>query len=931
MSGKPVEPSSLPTVSRPAEQTAGDAKEFLASIVEQSEDAIIGCTPDGIIVSWNRGAQKLFGYRSQEIIGKNLVVLATDEAAPTLKSTLARMKRGKAIFPFDGDGVTKDGRHIEISCAASPVKDACGRLMGVAAILRDISERKRADEARALLAAVVEFSEEGILAVSLDKKVLSWNRGAEAIYGYSAEEILGKPVFSTIIPPERQEEYEKFFSRVLAGETLVRFESERRRGDGRRVDVSLTYCPVKNQHGEVIAVSAIVRDITQAKATRQALREANENYRALIQTMPDVIWMIDSNDQIKFLSPNTEKIFGYSIEECYARGIPILFESVHPDEARQVRRSFQLFFEEGAPFDMEFRVRRKDGEWRWVHNRAIQTFEKDGLRYASGLLTDITQRKAAEQSLRESEQRYRLLFERNLAGVFRGSQVGNFLDCNDAGAKILGYDSREDLIGRSVMDVFLDPADKTVADQRMAQYGTASNQELCMRRKDGSSVWVMANTTMVNGATGTEIEGTFLDITLLKQAEEQMRLAKDAAESANRAKSEFLANMSHEIRTPMNGVIGMIDLALDTDLTAEQRDYLATVKSSAGSLLEIINDILDFSKIEARKLELERVPFSVKEVIRATVKEFSVQARNKQLSLQCEFSADLPDTAIGDPGRLRQILMNLVGNALKFTNQGEIMVRVVRLQDNALQFSVSDTGIGISAEKQKSIFEAFVQADTSSTRHYGGTGLGLAIVSQLVALMQGRIWLESKAGSGSTFYFTARFGLATAIPASDEIQPCEERTTQAATRKLHILIADDNLVNLRLARSLLAKQGHSAVTVGSGREALAALEQQNFDVVLMDVQMPDMDGFETTKAIRSQERISQKHLPIVAMTAHAMIGDRERCLAAGMDSYVTKPVDANKLFAAIADALHKDSTSNASQPEKAAPPAHAPNSIDLDR
>jgi PAS domain S-box-containing protein len=911
---KPFE-RSLPTFARPTEQTAEDAQKFLASIVEQSEDAIIGCTPDGLIVSWNRGAQKLFGYGSQEIIGKNLVVLATDEAAPTLKTAIERMKRGKVIFPFDGNGVTNDGRHIEISCSASPVKDARGRLMGIAAILRDISERKRADEARTLVAAVVEFSEEGILAVSLDKKVLSWNRGAEAIYGFSAEEILGKPVFSTIIPPERQEEYEKFFSRVLAGETLVRFESERRRGDGRRVDVSLTYCPVKNQHGEVIAVSAIVRDITQAKATRQALREANENYRALIQTMPDVIWMIDSNDQIKFLSPNTEKLFGYSIAECYARGVSLLFDSIHPNETQQVRRSFKLFFEEGAPFDMEFRVRRKDGEWRWVHNRAIQTFEKDGLRYASGLLTDITQRKAAEESLRESEQRYRLLFERNLAGVFRCSQVGSFLDCNDAGAKILGYDSREDLIGRSVMDVFFDPADKDASDQRMAQYGTASNQELCMRCKDGSSVWVMANTTMVNGATGTEIEGTFLDITLLKQAEEQMRLAKEAAESANRAKSEFLANMSHEIRTPMNGVIGMIDLALDTDLTPEQRDYLATIKSSAGSLLEIINDILDFSKIEARKLELERVPFSVKEIVKTTVKEFSVQARNKQLSLQCEFSADLPDTAIGDPGRLRQILMNLVGNALKFTNQGEIMVRVQRLQDNALQFSVSDTGIGISAEKQKMIFEAFVQADTSSTRQYGGTGLGLAIVSQLVALMQGRIWLESKTGSGSTFYFTARFGLATTIPASDEIKPCEEHTTQTATRKLNILIADDNLVNLRLARSLLAKQGHSTVTVGSGREALAALEQQNFDVALMDVQMPDMDGFETTKAIRGQERISRKHLPIVAMTAHAMIGDRERCLAAGMDSYVTKPVDAGKLFAAIADALHKDSTSNAPQSE----------------
>jgi PAS domain S-box-containing protein len=802
MPEKPFEPSLLKPAKHPR-QTAEDAQKFLAAIVKNSEYAIIGCSPDGTIVSWNRAAQKLFGYSAEEVVGHNIVSLTIDEEMPAAKAAIQRMRRGETVLPFDGTGVTKDRRRIEVSCSASPVKDADGTLMGVAAIIRDISERKRADEARALLAAVVEFSEEGIVAVSVDKRVLSWNRGAEAIYGFSAEEILGKSVFSTIIPPERREEYDRFFSRVLAGETLVRFESERRRGDGQRVDVALTYCPVKNQRGEVIGVSAIVRDITHAKATRQALHE--------------------------------------------------------------------------------------------------------------------------------SEQRYRLLFERNLAGVFRCSLQGILLEYNDAGARILGYDSGADLVGRPATDIFFDPADKNVSDQKMADHGTASNQEIRVRRKDGSSGWIMANTTMVNGASGREIEGTFVDITLLKQAEEQMRLAKEAAEAANRAKSEFLANMSHEIRTPMNGVIGMIDLALDTDLTAEQRDYLATIKSSAGALLEIINDILDFSKIEARKLELERVPFSVKEVVRTTVKEFSVQARNKQLSLQSDFSADLPDVAIGDPGRLRQILMNLVGNALKFTNRGEIMVRVTRLHQDTLQFSVSDTGIGICAEKQKNIFEAFVQADTSSTRQYGGTGLGLAIVSQLVALMQGRIWLESKPGDGSTFYFTARFDLAIAAPTKDETRSREERITAAPMAKLHILIADDNLVNLRLARSLLVKQGHSAVAVGSGREALAALEQQNFDLVLMDVQMPDMDGFETTKAIRAQERISKKHLPIVAMTAHAMIGDRERCLAVGMDSYVTKPVDATKLFTAIADALPKDSASNPSQSEGTPPLAQTPQTIDLDR
>jgi CheY-like chemotaxis protein len=243
---------------------------------------------------------------------------------------------------------------------------------------------------------------------------------------------------------------------------------------------------------------------------------------------------------------------------------------------------------------------------------------------------------------------------------------------------------------------------------------------------------------------------------------------------------------------------------------------------------------------------------------------------------------------------------------------------------------VRDTGIGISPEKQKSIFEAFVQADTSSTRHYGGTGLGLAIVSQLVTLMQGRIWLESQPGSGSTFYFTARFGKATSVAARDAAQHSEERTAIVPTGNLHILIADDNLVNLRLARSLLVKQGHSAVAVTSGREALAALEQQHFDLVLMDVQMPDMDGFETTKAIRARERISKTHLPIVAMTAHAMSGDRERCLAAGMDSYVTKPVDAGKLYTAIADAVQQNVDPNPIRSQNTPLPAQARQRVDLE-
>jgi two-component system, sensor histidine kinase and response regulator len=890
-------------------RAAEEAQKFLASIVDSSEDAIIGRTPEGIVVSWNKGAESLFGYRAEEMIGQNISALASPEASEMVKGVIERVRRGETVPTFDGSAMTKDGRRIEISASVSPVKDAQGKLVAVASILRDITERKRAEDARAFLAAVVESSEDAIVAVSRENTILGWNKGAQNIYGYTAEEILGKSN-RTFIPQDRVEEYDAIFAEVLTEEKVIRFESIRQRKDGQAVTLALTYSPIKNPRGAVIGVSAIVRDVTQAKATQRALDEANERYRNLVHNIPDVVWMVDEQRRVVFVSPNVEKMMGISPAQFYQSGAGAWFERVHRADVENAEARFEELFTTGTIFDVKVRIQHANGTWIWMHARSVGTHETDGLKYASGLLSDITEQTRAQEALSQSEQRYRMLFERNMAGVFRSSQTGNFLDCNDAAARILGYDSRKDLIGRPATDVFFASSDKDKVDGKMAGQGTASNEELGLRRKDGSVVWVMSNTSMVDGPNGPEVEGTFVDITVRKQAEEHMRLAKEAAEAASRAKSEFLANMSHEIRTPMNGVIGMTGLALETDLNEEQREYLTTVKSSAEALLNIINDILDFSKIEARKLELERVPFSVRDVVRATTRELAVQAQEKKLSLLCHFSPDLPQTEMGDPGRLRQVLMNLIGNAIKFTEQGEIMVLVKKLTDlageNTLQFSVSDTGIGVPAEKQKSIFEAFAQADSSSTRQYGGTGLGLTIASQLAALMGGRIWLESDPGKGSTFHFTACFGTATENLQNATVNGQghqELRAVSAAEqRKLRILIAEDNLVNSRLATRLVAKQGHSAVVVGTGKAALKALEDESFDLVLMDVQMPDMDGFEATSVIREQERGTLKHLPIIAMTAHAMSGDRERCLEAGMDAYVTKPVDAKKLLAAISDA-----------------------------
>ncbi len=418
-----------------------------------------------------------------------------------------------------------------------------------------------------------------------------------------------------------------------------------------------------------------------------------------------------------------------------------------------------------------------------------------------------------------------------------------------------------------------------------------------------------------------------------QQNKEIERLLAEARQ-ASRFKSEFLANMSHEIRTPMNGILGMTDLVLTSDLTGEQREYLETARESADSLLRILNDVLDFSKIEAGKLDLNPIAFSLRKYVHQTAKIFAVSAAEKRLELGVNVTEATPDDLVGDPDRLQQVLLNLIGNAVKFTSRGGVLISVDlekrEGRSTDVHFAVHDTGIGIPLDKQQIIFESFRQADGSTTRRFGGTGLGLAICSKLVELMGGRIWVESDMGRGSTFHFTARFELSSAQEQKAPAKPDHLRRLLAGTGEkpagLRVLLAEDNAVNQKLATKLLERRGHQVTVAACGRKALDILAREDFDVVLMDVQMPDMDGLEATRAIRESERGGDRRIPIAAMTAHTMTGDRERCLVAGMDAFITKPIDAAQFIATVED-LGARSRTPSGYPPVEPEPACEPSSL----
>ena len=936
---------------------------------------------------------------------------------------------------------------------------------------------------------------------------------------------------------------------------------------------------------------------------QQELRAERAFSRALIDSLPVMFVIIDKNGRFVRWNRTLEQVLHYSAAELVS--VPAL--DTVAQEGRDLMRGKILEAMEKGFSEAETALLTKDGV-RIPYYLTSAPLLVEGKPCIAGVGIDISARKAAEEDLRKSEARYRLLFERNLAGIFRYQADRGMVECNEAGARIMGWPSPQALLGLNAASIFAKVEDLEQVNQILGEQGLVTDFEVQLQRPDGTPVWVIENVSVTEHKEGRPfaIEGAFVDITARKRAEQALRdseqrialknriahicltvpdeqmygevldvvleavqssqglfgyidedgalvvpsltrdvwekcavankslrfprevwggiwgrslmekkaichnqpgkvpdghvaitrclsvplvhnseltglllvankatdysesdleqlqritdflapvlharlqrdaqerarkrveeeliQAKEMAEAANRAKSEFLANMSHEIRTPINGVLGMTDLALDTDLTAEQREYLVMARQSGELLLEVINDILDFSKVESGKLDLECIDFDLADCLSQEMSTLALRAHSKGLELAYRIAPEVPARIAGDPSRLRQIILNLVNNAIKFTDGGEVVLYVDQAAhahyEVELHFRVQDTGIGIAADKQALLFKAFAQADTSITRKFGGTGLGLAICSRLVSLMGGRLWVESAEGLGSTFHFTVRFGIGSPLPpepapvdlqqvpvlivddnatnrqilseyvAGWGMRPLAVENSKAALdalrvakcagsafrvllidrrmpgidgfslaervqrdpdlagpiimmltsdgqrgdaarcrqmgicvylvkpihrpdllrairlamadapgqqpalitrhslresrRKLSILVADDNAVNRTIIVSFLQKMGHSVTVAEDGEQVLALVKEQRFDLLFMDVRMPRLDGLSAARELRNREQKLAGHLPVIAMTASALPEDRESCLAAGMDAYISKPVD----------------------------------------
>lgn len=649
---------------------------------------------------------------------------------------------------------------------------------------------------------------------------------------------------------------------------------------------------------------ANVRISEQVMERTKQLKESEERWQFALEGAGEGVWDWNPQTDKVWFSRYWKEMIGFSDEE-FPNIRAAFFERIHPDDIDRVRNEIGMHLQqdtENSIFISEYRMRCKDGTWKWILARGKLIGSATGRAHSRmiGIQKDITQRKQFELNLARESEKNKMLLRHASDGVHILDADGNLIEASDSFCAMLGY-QRSEMIGLhvSIWDAQMSAEELAEAIKRQFATDSRSQFETRHRRKDGSifDVEVSGCTIEMNGEI--VLYNSSRDISDRKSAETQLQQAKLKAEEANRAKSDFLANMSHEIRTPMNGVIGLSELALDSADTTEIHDYLEQINESSKSLLGILNDILDFSKIEARQLAIENSIFSLDTLLGSLNQMFTLRAEEKGVKFSIRADDRINRLVYGDPLRLRQILTNLLGNAVKFTSQGQVTLDVglQKMSETgmALAFTVQDTGIGMSPEQLENLFVPFAQADSSISRRFGGTGLGLSISLNLAKLMGGDIRVESVAGKGSTFRLLITLAVARSRRVEGERSATEKTDDHAIIRALkgkRVLLVEDTRINQMVATKMLDKLGMLVDIANNGKEALACLQQNTYDIVLMDVQMPVMNGLEATRLIRQESKFSA--LPIVAMSAGVMLDEQASCDKAGMTGFISKPIDSTQ-------------------------------------
>ena len=1025
----------------------------LALLVEASPHAIVVMNQQGTIVLVNGPTERLFDYERRDLIGQHVEILVPFHLRTRHVSLREQFVKDPHSRILGGTrellGMRRDGVEFPIEIGLNPIRSGQG--LYIFAAIVDLTERRRTELAlrntQALYSSLVESLPLNAFRKDLDGRFQFANQRFCQTVQKFLWELIDKTDFD-IFPQHLAEKYRRDDLSVIRTGQVFEAIEEHPQADGKKIYVQVLKAPVRDANDLIVGIQGMFWDVTAREQAEASLHESEARKRAVFEAALDSMIMIDHDGRVVEFNPAAEKTFGYTKQEVMGKEMSELL--AHPDARKRHLNNIERYeqhHEQGSLMGrrMESPLLRKNGEV-FLAEISMQPIPLQGSSAFAIMLRDITERKRAEEALRQSNMRFQRLVDSDIVGIIILTHDGVIEEANDAFLEMIGY-SRKQLSKKEITIEAITPHEYRTLDERafiqLNSKGRCTPWEKEFIRKDNSRVPVLIGLTQLDERTFT-ILGFVLDISVQKATEAQLQLAKEAADAANTAKSAFLANMSHEIRTPMNAIIGMTEMVLDTPLTGGQREYLEIVQQSAESLLSILNDILDFSKIEAGKLELSTHEFRLRDCIGGTLKTLAIQAAKKGLELICDIRPDVPDRLYGDSARLRQVVVNLVGNALKFTERGDVIVRLELDQRDGQQVTVhcqiQDTGIGIPAAKRDSLFRAFEQVHSSMTRKYGGTGLGLAISAKLVELLGGKIWFDSEPGKGSTFHFTVAMDVAQeavvpltemhdakvlviddhpvslqaladllsswglhptlresayetlavfgdlsldeehyALTLIDALMPqtdgfqlarqlqrrfpdrtgpiimllsssdrtrdlklCEELGVTAHVTKpvnhselfdtvsavldgqlpgeaaaaslsvpageqlcYDILLVEDSLFNQKLAVGLLEKRGHRVTVANNGLEGVNAVTHGQFDLVLMDIQMPEMDGLEATQRIRELEQRTHRHTPIVAMTAQAMIGDRERCLQAGMDAYVVKPIHAKQLYETI-DAILTD-------------------------